>query len=124
MRVRLNPVIGWILLAPAAFVLLTGLFLGQVMLIVLGVMQVLISIGYLTGTFFEISDHELGVKNLLGMTLKRHAFGSLAELEVRGTKICRRADGATLVGRTTAHRGDWEMLCGKIAAAGTAPAPK
>jgi hypothetical protein len=119
MRVRFNPILGYVLLVPAIFVLGTGLLLGKGMLLMIGAMNMMVAIGHLTGTVFEITDREIGIKNLLGMTMRRHAFGSFADLEVRGNQIYRRADGSPLkgVGKGLSHSGDWQALCDKITAA-------
>jgi hypothetical protein len=49
------------------------------------------------------------LRNLLGMTMKRHAFTSLADLELRGGRLC--LNGKPVgAGKVMLRGSDWEAL--------------
>ncbi len=119
LRVRFHPAFAYFFLPVSLFILGTGLFLGKPMLIFLGAMQLFIGVQYLRSAIYVVHEREIEVKNLLGMTLKRHTFGGLSELLVEGGKLWHAPPGGTrksLVAVRMVHPADRDELVRRITA--------
>jgi hypothetical protein len=84
--VRYNAVFGIGILAAGAFLLASGLFLGKLMLLTVGVINTLAGFGFATQPWFVVFADRIEVRNMLGMTLKTHAV-ALSDLEVQGNRV-------------------------------------
>lgn len=109
-EVRYNRVWGIVMLAGSIFILgvavLTGKMFPQS---ITGGILLLVSIGFLTQPVLVVAPGEVQLRNLLGMTMKRHAFASLTELELRGSRLC--LNGKPIgAGRGMLRASDWEAL--------------
>ena len=81
-EVRFKPVLGVGFLLASAFILFSGVVTGKIMLLGLGALNFLVSLGYLTRPMLVVHRHQVELKNLLGMTMKT-LDAPLVELEVR-----------------------------------------
>mgnify|MGYP006865141074 CR=1 FL=1 len=114
--VRFNLIFGIFLLLCAAFILGTGLFIGAPHLLVVGGLNGAVAVGVTFAPMFVVHDDRIEMRNLLGMTMRTHTYGSLAELEIRGSKIFRK-EGETkaLVSASFLARGsDWDRVVAVI----------
>ena len=102
------------MLVAGGFTLLTALLLGKGLLAVLGGLNLLIGLGWLSRPIFVVHEDRVELKNLLGMTMKTHQFSGLAELEVRGKKLFRRGERKALAGSGLVHSADWERVVAAV----------
>jgi hypothetical protein len=115
--VRYNRVFGVVMLLCATFILGVAVITGRLFpQAITGAILLLVSLGYLTQPAFVVAPGEVEVKNLLGMTMKRHPYRSLGELAVR--------DGRLWVGNEKVgspgwlcNGGDFDRLAAEIAKA-------
>ena len=78
------------------------------LLILLGVMQLLPALGFLTRPMCEIHADRIEMKNMLGMTVKTYTFPSLAAVQVSGNRVTIEGTGTLWnLGGTFAHGEDW-----------------
>lgn len=115
MYVRYHPAIAPVLGAGAVFVGLSGLVTGAVHLLVIAVVNGAVAIGFAVQPWYVVKETSIEVRNLIGFTLKTHAFERLSDLEVRGSAVCRKG-GEVLsgVGRSVSNRSDWEAMAAAI----------
>ncbi len=114
--VRFNLALGIALLLCAAFVLCTGLFLGALHLLLVGVVNGAVAVGITFAPMFVVHPDRIEMRNLLGMTMRTHTFASLADLEIRGSKIFRK-EGETkaLASASFVARGsDWDRVVAAV----------
>jgi hypothetical protein len=105
-----NKVFGAVMLALSLFILGVAFTIGKPFpQAVTGGITLLASIGFLTQPVLVVAAGEVQMRNLLGMTMKRHEFGSLADLELRDGRL-RVKDQPVGSGRWLMHRADWERL--------------
>ncbi len=110
MRVRFHLAFGVLILACAVFILFTGLALGGLHLLLLGVMNLAIGLGITVQPMFVVHDDRIEMRNLLGMTMKTHTYPSLAALEIRGRKIHRKGEDKALASALVGRGSDWEVV--------------
>jgi hypothetical protein len=74
-----------------------------------GGILLLVSLGYLSQPVFVVAPGEVQLRNLLGMTMKRHPFASLADLELRDGRL--HVNGQPVgAGRFMVRGSDWDAL--------------
>lgn len=73
-KVTFIKIFGVLFLACSGFILFTSLAIGPSINTITGIILLLVSIFYLVNPALVYTDDELQVKNLMGMTLKRHSF--------------------------------------------------
>lgn len=132
-EVRYNKAWGIVMLCSSIFILgvafLTAKLFPQA---ITGGILLLVSFGFLTQPAFVVAPGEVQLRNILGMTMKRHEFASLAELEVREGRL--HVNGKPVgAGRFMLRASDWDALGraiddarksdGRADAAGRSPAP-
>jgi len=105
-----NKIWGGLMLVCAAFILgvalLTGQYFPQAFT---GTILLVVSLGYLTQPAFVVTQNEVQVRNLLGMTLRTHPFEKLSQLTVVGGKL--EVKGTPVrAPRWLLASGDWERL--------------
>lgn len=111
--VRYQPLWGGLMLCAAVFILAVGLLLAEPIQLVVGTVNLLLGALFLGQPWIVVTSHEIQVRNLLGMTLKRHTYGSLAELSVVDGAIHK--DGAKLLGKSfVARSDDWERVLAAV----------
>ncbi len=117
--VHYNAVFGAFMGVAALFILSVGLLISNPMSIGLGAMNGLLALGFLFQPWFVVEPGRIGVRNLLGMTLKSHDFETLADFEVRGRHLHWRADGKKVkgVGGFLVRGSDWDRLAAAVARA-------
>jgi hypothetical protein len=86
-RVGLNRVLGALMMGVGAFNLYVYLLSSRTTQVVLAGVFGLVGLLYLIGDLLVVTATEVQIKNPLGMTLKSHPIGSLADLEVREKKL-------------------------------------
>jgi hypothetical protein len=104
--VRYTPYVAVPLLLGAIFVFGTGLMLGGVQLLVIGAMNLAVALAFLVQPWFVVHPDRIEVKNLMGMTLKTHAFTKLADIDVQDGKVVSRAGQFKPVGGWLARSSD------------------
>src|SRR5687767_12453121 len=115
-----NKIFGGVMLACALFILGVAVITRHLFpQAITGAILLLVSLGYLTQPAIVVAPKEIEVKNLLGMTMKRLAIQSLAEVSVRDGRIWA---GNEKVGspRWMLNSGDCERLEAEIAKVKTA----
>jgi hypothetical protein len=86
--VRYNKLFGAVMLLCAVFILGVAVFTRHLFpQAVTGSIILLVALGYLTQPAVVVAPGEIEVKNLLGMTLKRHELKSLAEVSLHDGRI-------------------------------------
>lgn len=116
-----NKVFAVVMLALSLFILAVAFSLGQPFpQAITGGISLLVSIGFLTQPVMVVVAGEVQMRNLFGMTTKRHEFTSLADLELRDGRV-RVKDTPVGSGRWLLHGADWQALGRAIE---TARAPK
>jgi len=73
-RVTFNKILGIIFLVCSSFILFVSFTIGPSVSTISGFILLLVSILYLVSPAIVYDDNEIQMKNLLGMTLKRHSF--------------------------------------------------
>ena len=73
-KVTFIKIFGVLFLACSGFILFTSIAIGPSINTITGVILLFVSIFYLVNPALVYTDDELQVKNLMGMTLKRHSF--------------------------------------------------
>jgi hypothetical protein len=108
--VRYHPLAGSFCLVAGLFIVYGGLVTGGGHLLLLGGLQVVVGTLFLTMPWYIVHPDRIEVRNLFGMTLQRHQFRSLADLEVDGGTV--RLEGVPLrgVARGVARREDWNAF--------------
>lgn len=96
--VRYNAVFGIGILLGGAFVLLSGLLLGKVLLLLIGVVNTLAGFGFTTQPWFVVFSDRIEIRNMIGMTLKTHRIQGLADLEVHGGRVWSKRSNAGFSG--------------------------
>ncbi|TNE91691.1 MAG: hypothetical protein EP330_04355 [Deltaproteobacteria bacterium] len=115
---RYNLAFPALLFVAGLFMLGVGLLVGELTQLVLGCMNVLLGFLFATQPMWVLTGTEIQVRNALGMTLKRHGYSSLAELEVRGGSLHRKSDGSKLVGKSFVGRqADWDAVVAAVSGA-------
>lgn len=109
-EVHYNKAWGIVGLVCSVFILgvafLTGKLFPQA---ITGGILLFVSFGFLTQPVFVVAPGEVQLRNLFGATMKRHAFASLADLEIRGSRL--HVDGKPVgAGRFMLRGSDWETL--------------
>lgn len=94
--IRYQPAIAGLMLVSSLFILGTTALVGVSLNTVTGVILLLVSIGYFTQPAIVVTSSGFEHRNILGMTMKRNDFGSLADVLVE--------DGAVYVQRKGAER--------------------
>ncbi len=114
--VRFNLAFGIVLLVLAAFVLFTGLYTGALHLLLVGAVNGAVALGITFAPMFVVHADRIEMRNLLGMTMRTHTFDSLADLEIRGSKIFRRSgESKALAGAGFIGRGsDWARVVAAV----------
>jgi hypothetical protein len=83
-EIHYNRAMAAVMLLSALFILVVAFSLGKLFpQAITGGILLLVSIGFLTQPAIVVTSSEVQMRNMLGMTLKRHPFGSLAELKMR-----------------------------------------
>lgn len=114
--VRYQPVWGALMLCAAVFILAVGLLLAEPIQLVVGTVNLLVGALFLGQPWIVVTSREIQVRNLLGMTLKRHAYDSLAALTVVDGALHK--DGALVIGKSfVARSDDWERVLAAVDAA-------
>jgi hypothetical protein len=115
-RVRYKPILGLFVLLAGLLVLLFGLVLETGVLLLIGALNTAAGIGYLMQPWFIVYGDRVELRNPLGMTLKTHMFDSLAEIEIRGGKLCRRGEARPMkrLGGWFARGTDLELVAAAI----------
>lgn len=121
-RVGYNKVFGAVLLVLALACLALGLMARMTPSILIGLVNTLIGVLYLTRPYFVVTPHAIELKNMLGMTMRRYDFGSVGDLEAS-------PDGRTIfriepngqrnrlkLTRWLAHGPDWQRFVGVVRA--------
>lgn len=103
--VRYNPLFGAFSALAGGLILLAGLLLGDVITLGIGAMNLLLGLGFMTQPVFVVFDRRIEVRNLLGMTLRKHHI-RLHELEVREGKVHPRNGSFRGLGGWVARRSD------------------
>lgn len=109
-EVRYNKGWGIVMLLCSLFILgvavLTAKLFPQA---ITGSILLLVSIGFLTQPVMVVAPGEVQLRNLLGMTMKRYEFASLAEIELRDGRVC--VNGKPVgSGKFMLRASDWEAL--------------
>lgn len=81
-EIKHNQVMAIVMLVCALFILATSFLVGVSLNTVTGVIILLVSIGYFTQPAVVVTESGLEHRNLLGMTLRRTDYRSLADLDV------------------------------------------
>lgn len=102
------------------FVLLTGMMIGKGLLMIIGAMNTLLGVLFATRPIMALEHDHVALKNLWGMTLKRHEFASLKELAVERNTIFRDGpEGRIKVATKGMARGsDWARVVEAIRSGG------
>lgn len=115
--VRYKPGFSVIMFVAGTFMLGVGLLIGEPLQLLLGTMNIALGFGFATQPIWVLTESQIQMRNLLGMTLKRHDYGSLAELEIRGSAVHRREDGKKLTSKSFVGRNDdWAAVVEAIEA--------
>ena len=89
MKIGYNKIFGVVMLLCALFILGVAVITGKLFpQAITGSILLLLSLGYLMQPALVVATGEVEVKNLLGMTMKRHPLKSLAEVSLRDGRIC------------------------------------
>lgn len=80
LAIRFQPIMGVFMLVAAIFILGTTLLVGVSVNTITGLILFGVSLGYLTQPAIVVTEREFEHKNILGMTMRRQAFGSLADV--------------------------------------------
>jgi hypothetical protein len=120
LKIRQNRVFAIVILSCAIFILFVSFLIGPSLNLIIGFLNLFIGIKMLTQPVLVITDQEIEIKNLLGMTMKRVPFNSYAELEIEEGSLYVNQGGmrtrATRVSRFLHHGPDLENLHELIAA--------
>lgn len=81
-RIRYNRLWGPAFVVLAAVNAVVFAMTGAILQLLLGAMLLVVGVLYITQPFLVIGDGTIHAKNLVGLTIRRFQFGSLAELEV------------------------------------------
>lgn len=108
--VRYNPLFGGIFLGGAAMVLMVGLFVGKGMLLGIGLINALTSIGFLLQPWMVVHPDRVEMKNLFGMTLKSYPLSKPSDLRIEANKIFVPGKDGSIGGGLLARSSDLELL--------------
>lgn len=124
--VKVRYKLGW----SVTFLVLGGLSLALVVVMLIGtgkvywgslipgVLCTVVGVGYRTRPYFEVHDDHLLFRAVIGPAVKRFAYASPSELEVREGKLWLKGKKLGL-SRTLARREDWEAFVARVQAAST-----
>jgi len=115
LRVRYNPLFGFGIAAAAMLIFAAGACTSNLILVVLGMVNVVVGLGFLTREWFVFSGTAFEMKNMLGMTVKTHTVDPSQPLEVRANGVWM-GDARLFGGAAIAHSKDWEALKVALAA--------
>lgn len=120
LRVRFNPVVGWLMVALGLAMLALGVASQRWTSLVLGFVLAALGVLYVRGTSTTITPAEVVVRSPAQMVINRVPIHGLQDLYLDGTRLHRRGDGKRIVslGWGSAHQGDLAAL---RAAVGPAP---
>lgn len=122
LRVGYNKLFGALLLGAGALCFVLGLIVRTPSSALIGAMNVVIGVLYLTRPYFVLTRHAIELRNLLGTTMRRYAFDELAHLAVSddGKSVFQNdAGGAPTrlkLTRWLADRRDWQTFLGLVQA--------
>lgn len=94
--VRYNAAVGSVFLVLSVFILGTAMLTQTTHLLLIGGLNIGVSLGFLTQPMFVVTPGQIEMRNMLGMTLKTHDYVSLADLEIDGANLVRKSDGQRL----------------------------
>ena len=118
MTFKQKPWIAWLLIATGLFLLIIGGLTSDIIQLIIGGMNMFIGISMLTRDIVIITETEVQVKNLLGMTLKRFPIQGYNSHMVEGHKVFVEQDGKRVLIRALNQRGvrrqDWDRLINEV----------
>ncbi|PKN58538.1 MAG: hypothetical protein CVU56_05075 [Deltaproteobacteria bacterium HGW-Deltaproteobacteria-14] len=115
-RVGYTPVAGTILLILALLNIVLGVMAHSAVSTGLGALFIVMAILQLTMPYFVLTEGELQLRNLFGMTVKRYAFDDLSQFEIaeEGKRIFLTTPNGdrkrVRVTRWISQRGAWERF--------------
>ena len=120
LKIRQNRVFAIVILSCAVFILFVSFLIGPSLNLVIGFLNLFIGIQMLTKPVVVITEREIELKNLMGMTMRRVAFNSYAELEIEDGSLYVNQGGtrtrAARVSRFLHHGPDVDNLHELVAA--------
>jgi hypothetical protein len=113
MAVRYSPIFAGLMIVAGLGIGFGGLFLGRPTLLGLGALNFLVGLGYAFQPWFIVHEDSIEMKNVLGMTLKRHPVG-LKDLVLRGGKLEPKSGGKPRLGGILAREADIQAIAAKL----------
>lgn len=114
MRVGFNKIWGAMMLGLAGVNLYLATLTGRGTTAIIGLVVGAVGLAFLAGHQLEVADGEIRVKNAWGMTMRRYAFSSRADLRIEGSTLYCRDQKVKGAGGLMSSGADWDLLAAWI----------